>query len=111
VARTGTHDDVSMQLAFMDDLKAAAETALKTTTPGEGVNPSDRSSNPWAVLDDDIDRVAVACVNQLTARWSTRLAAYDVSSGASVSRWSRVFGLIESAARSIGQPSRIRACQ
>src|SRR5262249_57362739 len=78
VACTGTHDDVTMQLAFMDDLKAAAETALKTTTPGEDLNPSDRSSNPWAVFDNYIDRVAIACVNQLTPKWSTKLAAYDV---------------------------------
>ncbi|MEO6236024.1 MAG: MBL fold metallo-hydrolase [Vicinamibacterales bacterium] len=35
VARTGTHADVAMQLAFIEDLKAAAQTALKTTKPGE----------------------------------------------------------------------------
>jgi len=38
----------------------------------------DRSSNPWAVFDNYIDRVAIACVNQLTPKWSTKLAAYDV---------------------------------
>jgi glyoxylase-like metal-dependent hydrolase (beta-lactamase superfamily II) len=78
VARTGTHADVTTQLAFMEDLKAAAETALKTTTPDEGLNPTDRSRNPWAVFDNYIDRVALACVNQLTPKWSTKLAAYDV---------------------------------
>jgi glyoxylase-like metal-dependent hydrolase (beta-lactamase superfamily II) len=77
VARTGTRADVAMQLAFMEDLKTAAATALKTTKPGEGVNPSDRG-NPWAVFDQYIDRVVVECVNQLTPKWSTRLAAYDV---------------------------------
>ena len=78
VARIGTHADVTTQLAFMDDLKIAAETALKTTTPGEGLNLTDRSRNPWAVFDHYIDRVALACVNQLTPKWSTKLAAYDV---------------------------------
>jgi len=78
VARTGTHADVATQLAFMEDLKAAAETALKATKPGEGLNPVDRSSNPWAGFDNYIDRVALACVNQLTPKWSTKLAAYDV---------------------------------
>jgi glyoxylase-like metal-dependent hydrolase (beta-lactamase superfamily II) len=78
VARTGTHADVAMQLAFLEDLKAAAETALKTTTPGVGLNATDRGSNPWAVFDNYIDRVALACVNQLTPKWSTKLAAYDV---------------------------------
>jgi glyoxylase-like metal-dependent hydrolase (beta-lactamase superfamily II) len=78
VARTGTRADVTTQLAFMEDLKKAAEIALKTTTPGEGLNVTDRSNNPWAVFDHYIDRVALACVNQLTPKWSTRLAAFDV---------------------------------
>lgn len=78
VARTGTRADVTTQLAFMDDLKNAAETALKTTSPGEGLNDTDRSGNPWAVFDHYIDRVSLACVNQLIPKWSTRLAAYDV---------------------------------
>jgi glyoxylase-like metal-dependent hydrolase (beta-lactamase superfamily II) len=77
VARTGTRDDVTTQLAFMEDLRNAAETALKTTTPGEGLNGSDRT-NPWAVFDHYIDRVALTCVNQMTPKWSSRLAAYDV---------------------------------
>ena len=77
VARTGTRADVAMQLAFMEDLKSAAETALKRTAPGEGLNPSDRG-NPWAVFDHYIDRVAIDCVNQLSPKWSTRLAAFDV---------------------------------
>ena len=77
VARTGTHADVATQLAFIEDLKTAAA-ALKTTAPGEGLTPADRSSNPWAVFDNYIDRVAIACVNQLTPKWSTKLAAYDV---------------------------------
>jgi glyoxylase-like metal-dependent hydrolase (beta-lactamase superfamily II) len=78
VARTGTHADVATQLAFIEDLKAAAAAALKATTPGEGLTPTDRSGNPWAVFDNYIDRVAIACVNQLTPKWSTKLAAYDV---------------------------------
>ncbi len=61
----------------MEDLKSAAETALKRTAPGEGLNPSDRG-NPWAVFDHYIDRVVVDCVNQLTPMWSARLAAFDM---------------------------------
>jgi glyoxylase-like metal-dependent hydrolase (beta-lactamase superfamily II) len=78
VARTGTRADVTTQLTFMEDLKNAAEAALKSTTPGEGLNARDRGGNPWAVFDHYIDRVALACVNQLTPKWSGRLAAYDV---------------------------------
>src|SRR6478672_4347248 len=78
VARTGTHADVATQLAFMEDLKAAAEEALKATKPGEGLDPVDRINNPWAGFDNYIDRVALACVNTLAPKWSTKLAAYDV---------------------------------
>jgi hypothetical protein len=35
-------------------------------------------SGDTAVFDQYIDRVAVSCVNQLTPKWSRRLAAYDV---------------------------------
>jgi glyoxylase-like metal-dependent hydrolase (beta-lactamase superfamily II) len=78
VARTGTHADVATQLAFIEDLKGAAESALKTTMPGVGMTATDRSTNPWSVFDNYIDRVALACVNQLTPKWSTKLAAFDV---------------------------------
>jgi glyoxylase-like metal-dependent hydrolase (beta-lactamase superfamily II) len=77
VARAGTHADVELQSEFMNDLKTAAATALKTTKPGETLNPQD-ASNPWAAFDDYIDRVAGQCVNTLTPKWSTRLAAFDV---------------------------------
>jgi glyoxylase-like metal-dependent hydrolase (beta-lactamase superfamily II) len=77
VARTGTRADVGTQLAFMEDLRTAAATALKTTKPGEGLSAADQL-NPWAGFDNYIDRVALACVNQLTPKWSTKLAAYDV---------------------------------
>ena len=78
VARTGTHADVATQLAFIEDLKGAAESALKTTMPGVGMTATDRSTNPWSVFDNYIDRVALACVNHLTPKWSTKLAAFDV---------------------------------
>ncbi len=77
VARTGTHADVDLQSEFYRDLKQAAATALATTKPGEGLNPLDKD-NPWALFDNYIDRVAGQCVNTLTARWSTRLAGFDV---------------------------------
>jgi glyoxylase-like metal-dependent hydrolase (beta-lactamase superfamily II) len=77
VERTGTHADVELQLEFMSDLKAAAARALKTTKPGEQLNPLDRE-NPWAVADNYIDRVVIQCVNSLQSKWSTRLGGYDV---------------------------------
>lgn len=77
VGRTGTHADVATQLAFIEDLRAAAATALRRTTPGEGLNPADRG-NPWAFYDHYIDRVVVDCVNELTPKWSSKLAGFDV---------------------------------
>jgi glyoxylase-like metal-dependent hydrolase (beta-lactamase superfamily II) len=77
VARSGTRDDVELQSAFMNDLKAAAAKALQTTKPGEELNPLD-AGNPWAYFDNYIDRVALQCVNTLTPKWSGRLAAFDV---------------------------------
>ena len=77
VARTGTHADVAMQLEFMNDLKNAARQALKSTRIGETLAPVD-SANPWAVYGNYIDRVVVQCVNELTPKWSGKLAGYDV---------------------------------
>jgi glyoxylase-like metal-dependent hydrolase (beta-lactamase superfamily II) len=77
VTRTGTHADVDAQAEFGADVRQAAATALATTKPGEGMNPLDQQSNPWAVFDDYIDRVAGQCVERLTPKWSTRLAAFD----------------------------------
>ncbi len=77
VARTGTHADVQAQADFDRDVKQAAAGALATTKPGVGLNPLD-AGNPWAVFDDFIDRVAARCVNALTPKWASRLAAFDV---------------------------------
>ena len=77
VARTGTKADVTMQHEFIDDLKAVATRALQTTQPGVGLNSLDKD-NPWAFSDNYVDRVALQCVNTLTAKWSGKLAAFDV---------------------------------
>lgn len=77
VARTGTHEDVTQQVAFNEDLRQAAATALATTTFGAGLNPVD-AGNPWAGFDHYIDRVAAQCVRTLAPKWSRRLAAFDV---------------------------------
>jgi hypothetical protein len=58
VERTGTHADVALQLAFMNDLRNAARQALKSTKVGEGVSPAD-TSNPWAIYGNYIDRVVI----------------------------------------------------
>jgi len=77
VERTGTHADVALQLEFMNDLRNAARGALKSTTLGEQLDSGARD-NPWALYGNYIDRVVIQCVNDLTPKWSTKLAAYDV---------------------------------
>jgi glyoxylase-like metal-dependent hydrolase (beta-lactamase superfamily II) len=77
VSRTGTKADIELQLEVMKDLKAAAAEALKITKRGEEMDARDLA-NPWAVFDNYIDRVAIKCVNELTPRWSQRLAGFDV---------------------------------
>ena len=76
VARWGTHADVELEWAFLQDLKATAKTALATTKPGEGLDPS-AQGNPWAYFDDYIDRVVVQCVNKMTPKWKDKLGGFD----------------------------------
>ena len=77
VNRVGNHADVRQQLEFMNDVKAAAAAALQSTALGAELNSEDKS-NPWAVFDNYIDRVAAQCVNAVTAKWQSRLAGFDV---------------------------------
>jgi glyoxylase-like metal-dependent hydrolase (beta-lactamase superfamily II) len=77
VARTGTPADVDLQSEFMSDLKAAAGGALKATRVGVGIDPRDMA-NPWAVFGNYVDRVVIQCVNELTPKWSDKLAGFDV---------------------------------
>jgi len=76
VTRLGTHADVRVQIEFLDDLKAAAGSALKSTPFVAGIDPAD-SGNAWALTDDYTARVALQCVNALTSKWSHRLGGFD----------------------------------
>jgi glyoxylase-like metal-dependent hydrolase (beta-lactamase superfamily II) len=77
VERAGIHADVALQLEFMNNLRDAARQALKSTKVGEGVSAVD-GANPWAIYGNYIDRVVIQCVDELTPKWSTKLAGYDV---------------------------------
>jgi glyoxylase-like metal-dependent hydrolase (beta-lactamase superfamily II) len=76
-ARTGTHADVDLQAEFNNAIKKAAAMALGSTELAAGVSQADKG-NPWALFDDYIDRVAAQCVDTLTPKWSSKLAAFDV---------------------------------
>lgn len=77
VERSGTHEDVALQIAFLNDVRNTARQALKSTKFIDGINPKDKE-NPWAVFDDYIDRVVLQCVNILTPKWSGKIAGFDV---------------------------------
>ena len=89
VTRVGTHADVELQAEFYRDIRQAAATMLATTMIGEWLNPLDKA-NPWAVYDNYIDRVAAQCVNTVTPKWSTKLAAMTFSFGTNAIQWSRL---------------------
>ena len=77
VGRAGTRSDVDAQLEFMTDLHNAAYEGLKTIKPGTTVNP-ENGNNPWAFFRDYIDQVTNHCVNKVSPKWASRLAAFDV---------------------------------
>ena len=77
VGRAGTKADVAQQLDFLTDLHNAAYAGLVTIKPGETVNPKN-ANNVWAYYRDYVDRVANHCVNTVSPKWATKLAAYDV---------------------------------
>lgn len=77
VGRAGTKADVAQQLDFMTDLHNAAYAGLVTIKPGETVNPKN-ANNVWAYYRDYVDRVTNHCVNTISPKWASRLAAYDV---------------------------------
>lgn len=77
VGRSGTSADVAKQLAFMTDLQQAAGQGLGTIQPGATVNPANLN-NPWAVYRDYVDQVTNFCVNQVSPKWRSQFAGYDV---------------------------------
>ncbi|MFS8980622.1 hypothetical protein PO002_40410 [Cupriavidus necator] len=61
----------------MTDLHNAAYEGLTTIKPGETVTPKNLG-NSWAYFRDFVDRVTNHCVNKVSPKWASKLAAYDV---------------------------------
>ncbi|MEQ9569862.1 MAG: MBL fold metallo-hydrolase [Longimicrobiales bacterium] len=79
VTRLGTRADVALQNEFVDDLRAAAGTALGTVQlPDVTARIAPDDLQPWAIFDTFIDEVVRQCVEELTPRWADRLAGFDV---------------------------------
>jgi glyoxylase-like metal-dependent hydrolase (beta-lactamase superfamily II) len=75
--RVGTRADVAEQLEFLTDLHNATTEGFGTIVWGQE-SPASSASNIWAVARTWTDQVVNHCVNKMTPKWSTRLAAYDV---------------------------------
>jgi glyoxylase-like metal-dependent hydrolase (beta-lactamase superfamily II) len=74
----GTKADVSTQLEFMTDLHNAVTEAIGTIPyANDALNAAD-AKNSWAATRDWTDRLTNHCVNKVSPKWASRLAAYDV---------------------------------
>jgi glyoxylase-like metal-dependent hydrolase (beta-lactamase superfamily II) len=76
VTRIGNHDDVRLQIAFNEDVRAAAAEALRSSRFGDVADAAD-AGNAWALVNDYTARVAAKCVVALTPKWRNKLAAFD----------------------------------
>ncbi|HSV47711.1 MAG TPA: MBL fold metallo-hydrolase [Ramlibacter sp.] len=74
----GTKADVTAQLEFMTDMHNALTEAIGTIPYADGrLNAAD-AKNSWAATRDWTDRLTNHCVNKVSPKWASRLAAYDV---------------------------------
>ncbi|UUZ62238.1 MBL fold metallo-hydrolase [Polaromonas sp. P1(28)-13] len=74
----GTKADVSTQFEFMTDLHNAVTEAISTVPyDNKSLNAAD-AKNPWAATRDWTDRLTNHCVNKVSGKWASRLAAYEV---------------------------------
>ena len=74
----GTKADVSTQLEFMTDLHNAVTEAIATVPYANDALNAEDAKNSWAATRDWTDRLTNHCVNQVSPKWASRLAAYDV---------------------------------
>jgi hypothetical protein len=77
VTRTGTRADVEVQVEYLADLKATAETALSAVDLGATMAAID-TGNTWAVFRAYLDAVAAQTTDEMVPRWRDRLGGADV---------------------------------
>jgi len=77
VTRTGTPEDVRVQIEYMTDLRVTAEAALSSVDLGTTMAPVDMS-NVWAVFRAYLDAVAARTADEIVPRWKDRLGGADV---------------------------------
>ncbi len=77
VTRTGTPEDVRVQLEYMTDLRTTAEAALSSVDLASTMAPVD-TDNAWAVFRAYLDAVAAQTADEIVPRWKDRLGGADV---------------------------------
>lgn len=77
VTRPGTAEDIRIQLEYMNDLRATAETALSSVDLASTMAPVD-TNNAWAVFRAYLDAVAAQTADEIVPRWKDRLGGADV---------------------------------
>lgn len=77
VTRTGTKEDVQVQLEYMTDLRQTAEAALSAVDLSATMASIDTGNN-WAVFRAYLDAVAAQTTDDLVPRWRDRLGGADV---------------------------------
>lgn len=77
VTRTGTPEDVRVQLEYLTDLRTTAEAALSSVDLASTMAPVD-TGNAWAVFRAYLDAVAAQTADEVVPRWKDRLGGADV---------------------------------
>jgi hypothetical protein len=77
LTRLGTRDDVTIQQAYVAELKAAAADAIDSFNI-DSVYASVDDTNPWAVFRGYLDGVAAQAAHAVVPRWIDKLGGADV---------------------------------
>jgi glyoxylase-like metal-dependent hydrolase (beta-lactamase superfamily II) len=74
----GTKADVTAQYEFMTDMHHAVTEAITTIPYADPELNAADAANSWAATRNWTDRLVNHCVNKVSPKWASRLAAYDV---------------------------------
>ena len=74
----GTKADVTAQYEFMTDMHNAVTEAINTIPYVDPSLNAEDAVNSWAATRNWTDRLVNHCVNKVSPKWASRLAAYDV---------------------------------
>ena len=78
VIRLGTPQDIITQKEFVSDLKAAAQTGLKSVNFSSVAQEVGGFSNPWLVTKTYFDTITGQCIDIMKDKWESRLGGINV---------------------------------